>query len=676
MSNKQATRLKPVTTLSDDSTAFKLFTSLVRDVSNNLPSGFAEFLIGKSRQRDYEFFVETLPKSASALASADFGPERDLDRKIVQGFEFTSVVEIETLYLVGHFLAKYPFTGSKKYNDEYRRSQALASFTKANKWCRRMNVLGVRTEGRQTPLITEARRVISAILPKFSWKEAVKHSYFGPGVNVGVSWEETDTQVKLLLRKTCTPGLAKQLDFAADLFPANLIYEGIRAARGFDYLVEPDPGTWEVPALHRYDFLVALGLDAFKSRVDVVRGSDYAAVPKNAKTFRSIAKEPMLNSFLQNGIGSWLADILASFSAQLDRTDQTRNQLLAYAGSASGMLATIDLSSASDTISMWLAKSLLPLEWYQAMRLVRSPYIEIEGKRHKLHMLSSMGNGFTFPLETLIFYAISIAAIRLADKTADLAANEGGPGANREPSVYGDDIIVMSEDAPVVLKALRDCGFWPNQKKSFHVGPFRESCGHDYRGGNFIRPVFMRRPLEWTFDVISLINHLSNPVGFGWYTMRYNACFTGLCKSLVDLANAYHPHTPAGPCVRDHVATFVRIPLQVLRSRGVTKRFTVADEDAPRATKTEFYCPLVIRARRFAAVEDISNYLASLLKRPRDGDFSLYSRVKRGEVFVEAPSMSHSATPILGLEDPQVSLLSTRYMPYLRHLRCLTHRKR
>lgn len=672
MSHTRETRLKPVSKLEDDSVAFRLFVALCSDVSSNLPQGCAEYLIGKVRARDYEFFVVTLPSVAMAIATVSEWK----GAVVFERFTIDREVEVETLYLLAGFLAKYPFNGSKVYTDDTRRAAAMASFQKANKWCRRMNALGVRNQGRDNALIARARSVIRRILPKFDWQKAVSRSYFGPGVNVGVSWEETDTQVKLLLTKTCTPSLARQLGFAATLLPAQVIYEGIRAARGFDYPSTPDPALWEVPAERRYDFLVALGLDAISSRVKVVDGSIYAAVPKNAKTFRSIAKEPMLNSFLQNGIGAWMAEILATYSVQLDRTDQTRNQTLAYAASAGGFLATIDLSSASDTICLWLAKALLPADWYEAMRLVRSPTIDIDGRRTKLHMLSSMGNGYTFPLETLLFYAISVAAITLADETADVAPNEGGPGANREPSVYGDDIIVTSQDAPHVLRALRDCGFWPNPKKSFFAGPYRESCGHDYRNGQYIRPVFLRRPLIWTFDVASLINHLSNPAGFGWYTMRYGTLFSAFCKSLVDLSNAHHPHLPVGPCGPTHVATYVRVPLQLMRKRGTTRKLRVSDEDAAVATRTEYYYPLVIRARSFRDVEDIAAYLASLLKRPEVGHFSLYSRVKRGEVDVclQDRGSPTGGTPIFGLEDPLVNLLATRYVPQLGQLRSLQPR--
>jgi len=92
-----------------------------------------------------------------------------------------------------------------------------------------------------------------------------------------------------------------------------------------------------------------------------------------------------------------------------------------------------------------------------------------------------MGNGYTFPLETLIFWAIARTCVR-----------SGGI-----VSVYGDDIIVPSEDYEQLCYVLRAAGFSPNKTKSFSTGPFRESCGADYFYGIDIRPTYVK-------DVISV----------------------------------------------------------------------------------------------------------------------------------------------------------------------------
>ena len=91
-----------------------------------------------------------------------------------------------------------------------------------------------------------------------------------------------------------------------------------------------------------------------------------------------------------------------------------------------------------------------------------------------------MGNGFTFPLETLIFWALTASACE---------------GDVDSVSVYGDDIICPRERADDVIDTLTMCGFKINLEKSFVEGPFRESCGCDYYKGIDIRPFYKKEPV-------------------------------------------------------------------------------------------------------------------------------------------------------------------------------------
>jgi len=201
-------------------------------------------------------------------------------------------------------------------------------------------------------------------------------------------------------------------------------------------------------------------------------------VPKNAKTFRSIVVEPVLNSFGQLGIGDYIAGRLAF--AGVDITNQSRNQTLALQGSRNGSLATIDLSSASDTISKEVVASLLPLDWFTFLNQFRTGQVMYRGECIDLEKFSSMGNGFTFPLETLIFYS-------LAFSVSDFLHLPTGWTTS-----YGDDIIVPTEAVPLLVKTLAFCGFSVNLEKSFWSGPFRESCGKDYWLGFDIRPFYQK----------------------------------------------------------------------------------------------------------------------------------------------------------------------------------------
>lgn len=199
-------------------------------------------------------------------------------------------------------------------------------------------------------------------------------------------------------------------------------------------------------------------------------------VPKNAKTYRTVVTEPMLNGLFQLALGDYMFSRLAAFG--LDLKDQTRNQRLAQEGSLTGALATLDLSSASDTIAKELVFDLLPLEWATLLAYGRSGHVTYKGRRFTLEKFSSMGNGFTFPLESLIFWAITEACCDEKEKV----------------SVYGDDIICPTSDSRNVIEALTCAGFIVNKGKSYTSGPFRESCGRDYYRGIDVRPYFQK---EW-----------------------------------------------------------------------------------------------------------------------------------------------------------------------------------
>nr|APG77271.1 hypothetical protein [Wenling levi-like virus 4] len=211
-------------------------------------------------------------------------------------------------------------------------------------------------------------------------------------------------------------------------------------------------------------------------------------VPKTAKTNRAIAVEPSLNTMFQLGIHDYLTTRLKRFG--IDLSDQTLNQRLAREGSLTGELATLDLSSASDTISDGLVSSLLPIDWYTFLSTYRTGTVEYKGEQFKLQKFSSMGNGFTFALETLIFFALA------------KACTESGETV----SVYGDDIIIPSHRYALLTKVLRAAGFLPNEKKSFASGPFRESCGKDYYKGIDIRPVFVKNRISGA-DAFTLHNY-------------------------------------------------------------------------------------------------------------------------------------------------------------------------
>lgn len=208
----------------------------------------------------------------------------------------------------------------------------------------------------------------------------------------------------------------------------------------------------------------------------VVSGARVTTVPKNAKTDRTICIEPLLNVFLQLGIGRVITKRLKRFG--VDLRDQSINAALA--GRAfRDRLSTLDLSSASDLISEVLVEQLLPERWFSLLDLARSKWVEMpDGEWVRIEKFSSMGNGFTFPLESLIFAAVAFANVPTGDWL--------------DVGVYGDDIIVPQASAKAVVDSLEFLGFQVNGKKSHLAGDFFESCGSDWYRGVPVRPFYLR----------------------------------------------------------------------------------------------------------------------------------------------------------------------------------------
>lgn len=208
----------------------------------------------------------------------------------------------------------------------------------------------------------------------------------------------------------------------------------------------------------------------------VVNSNRVEFVPKNWKTHRTIACEPTGNVPLQLAFDEFVKEMLPLVGCNLH--DQVRNQQLAKEGSISGKYATIDLSMASDTVSAAIVPLLFPHQWADFLEKVRSPVWEdSKGEFHTYSKFSSMGNGSTFAIETVVFAA---ACWAVGAKVGNFV-------------VYGDDIIIPTELADKLTRLLNFLGFRINRDKSYSAGPFRESCGSDWFNGVDVTPFYLRK---------------------------------------------------------------------------------------------------------------------------------------------------------------------------------------
>lgn len=227
-------------------------------------------------------------------------------------------------------------------------------------------------------------------------------------------------------------------------------------------------------------------------------GNLVSTVPKNIKTDRTIAIEPEINQFVQRGIGDTISARLRKQG--IDLTNQSYNQ----AGALRAMdakLATIDLKNASNSLNAMVMMTLLPPDWWDLIAVSRSPYWTMDDRAaiacnqatwHEYHMLSSMGNGFTFELESAVFYVVCLACAVPQDQIL----------------IYGDDIIIPQQYVADVAHVLSVLGFVMNKEKSFITGAFYESCGVYAFHGVDVTPFKIKELLYGDKDRIILANKI------------------------------------------------------------------------------------------------------------------------------------------------------------------------
>lgn len=395
---------------------------------------------------------------------------------------------VATVYATAteHFVAnqlaalirKYPFSVSELPGLNPKGS-ALRKFHAAEHRCKWVNRRFRALRTRVNPH-GEIFRLARSWIRRVLGDEPVLSSIYGKsdfcaGASVGVHGNRTNLGRKLLSKSwTCTPSA---LPYALGALWSNDQVRELILSKGSIYCIDPE-----------------VFFERVQSKVKLVDYNNISFVPKTTKTDRSVAVEPLLNGFVQKGVDRFIRDRLAAHG--FDLSDQTRNQRLAYKGSLDVVnpYATIDLSSASDSISIELVRELLPPEWFELLNSLRSPAYRIAGsKTQRYEKFVSMGNGFCFPLETLIFAALSRATMKYYGSPVDLA-------------VYGDDIIVRQSVALAVLEILRFAGFTANTEKTFIFGPFRESCGADWYDGTDVRPVYWDDSLADVRQVFALHN--------------------------------------------------------------------------------------------------------------------------------------------------------------------------
>jgi hypothetical protein len=219
-------------------------------------------------------------------------------------------------------------------------------------------------------------------------------------------------------------------------------------------------------------------------------------VPKTLKTPRIIAIEPVCMQYAQQALSSMLIEKLEDdpvTSGHINFSDQGINRDLALRASADMSMATIDMSSASDRVPRDLALNMFNSapDFQAALDACRSRMAMLpDGRIIDLKKFASMGSATCFPVEAMYFYTICVlalireAGLPITTDTVKLCASR--------VYVYGDDILVPTGSAPLVVDTLHEYYCKVNTQKSYWTGRFRESCGLDAYDGEPVTPVYIR----------------------------------------------------------------------------------------------------------------------------------------------------------------------------------------
>ncbi len=208
------------------------------------------------------------------------------------------------------------------------------------------------------------------------------------------------------------------------------------------------------------------------------------SVPKTQLTPRIIAMEPAVKQFAQQALLREIREYTDAdpvLSRILSMSSQTPNQQMARSGSIDRVLATIDLSEASDRVPYMLIDELVK-PWGNLrdfLRASRSDRASVPGYGViPLAKFASMGSALCFPFEMVHFVCSILAGTRKRSVDGKVQSLDV-----RALRLYGDDIIVPSVWFADTVDALELYCAKVNVAKSYSSSPFRESCGKEYLYG-------------------------------------------------------------------------------------------------------------------------------------------------------------------------------------------------
>lgn len=231
----------------------------------------------------------------------------------------------------------------------------------------------------------------------------------------------------------------------------------------------------------------------FLSRADAPT-SRFKFVPKTYGKPRGICIEQLEAQYLQQAIKNGLVKRIESHpltKGRVNFSSQSINRNLALKASLDKVLATLDMSEASDRILRELVEYLFssnePL--LKKLMALSTRIIELPDEINFItdfpaKKFAPMGSALCFPVMSLVHFSLVQAIVE---------DSIGRRFENDSPIfVYGDDIVMPSQYTQLVYDILPKFGMKLNVSKSYRNSHFRESCGmHAYHGCE-ITPVYIK----------------------------------------------------------------------------------------------------------------------------------------------------------------------------------------
>jgi hypothetical protein len=429
------------------------YVSLLADVASS--SGFSEI---RGSYEGLQWCIYDAPKLEKLVLTAiERGESLDLSKfppklRRLAAASLLDAVRLRELRQLLLFCYKAYVT-----HDEQTTDRSFASFSRTNL---DVGEFGERLNRQQPVLLNAVRRHVSSVLSRFEIGNCIPHH--GPGA-VTTSKQEW-TRIYSNIER---------------VFPYS---DWFSCYYNSDHLAQ-----WEL-AIHDDTIMAKL-----------------IAVPKDSRGPRLICVHPAEAVWIQQALRGELERVIS-----LDRSrygywprrrklpgktrflwprnhihfdDQSINGRIAKAASRNRRFATLDMKEASDRLSAKLVEILFG-DHYKYFDACRAQRYFVLGKDRKvliedeIHSYAPMGNATTFPVQSLVFWAICVASLQRQRHRL--------PGA---VFVFGDDIEVPTECAQGVIDDLESFGLLVNKEKSFFMGSFRESCGVDAFNGVNVTPV-------------------------------------------------------------------------------------------------------------------------------------------------------------------------------------------